>query len=162
MILLRKMFLYTTTSRLVVYLGVFSHERQGLWLFKEQTISISVNVRVCGCPLSGKSRPYRYPFTRKEWNTTDTTGQPGLNRGQKLCVIQKTCFSLGAHGVQKAGFIFQSRCTGLNRFSTLLFARVEGGCGMQLGTQILVATQVTFTYSIRHPPTLLYITYTCH
>ena len=68
--------------------------------------------------IAGKSPPYRYPLSWKEWNTPGTTAKPGMNRGKKLCVIQKTCFLLGAHDVRKAGFIFQSSCRCLQRILT--------------------------------------------
>jgi hypothetical protein len=58
----------------------------------------------------GMKKPYSYPVTQKRWERPGTNIQPGMNRGQELCVIQKTCFALGRHDVREPGFIFQSSC----------------------------------------------------
>ena len=80
--------------------------------------------------MTGIRKPCRYPLTRQEWNRPGTVSRPGMNRGAKLCIIQKTCFSLGAHNVQKAGCIFQSICRFLQPILTVVIC--DSGSSMRM------------------------------
>jgi hypothetical protein len=72
-------------------------------------------------------------ITKSSLSRPVTTANPGLNRGIKLCIIQKTCFSLGSHNIQKVGFIFQRICRCLQPILTPVICESVGAMRLTVG-----------------------------
>lgn len=81
-------------------------------------------------------------FCSWQFSTPGNAKRPGMNRGKKLCVIQKTCLALGAHTMYEMLDSFSRTAVGAsNRFSPRSSGRVESECTPQLGRRILVTRQ---------------------